>query len=178
MMGEIHHYTRIEQLPIFCCRKCNTIIIVIMVLAGGELLAEVIIRPLFAVWITLALNYQKADIGHIIFYLIYYHIISFAILSTFASAKHTNWIHHLLYKYNIYANATYTICPVDTATAGCWAGVGPRRSTEIWICCGIGGTHNILYRHLDIKCQIIKIVKKGEKFQEILPINSIVWKII
>jgi hypothetical protein len=28
------------------------------------------------------------------------------------------------------------------------------------------------------KCQIIKIVKKVEKYQEILPMNSIVWKMI
>jgi hypothetical protein len=35
------------------------------------------------------------------------------------------------------------MCPADNATAGSWAGVGPGWSTEIWICCGIGGTCSI-----------------------------------
>jgi hypothetical protein len=36
----------------------------------------------------------------------------------------------------------YTMCPVDTATAGSWAGVGLVNWD--WICCGIGGTYSIL----------------------------------
>jgi hypothetical protein len=36
------------------------------------------------------------------------------------------------------------MCPDDTATADSWAGVGlPGQLTEIWICCGIGGTYRV-----------------------------------
>jgi hypothetical protein len=41
------------------------------------------------------------------------------------------------------------MCPADNATAGSWAGVG--LVTEIWICCGIGGTYKKYVHRVDFR---------------------------